>query len=91
MDEIDTGLHYSVQTRLWELLAAWAVQFDVQVVATTHSLDCVRAFAEVARRAETPAAQVIRLGRRGAGPLEAFVFDEPDAFEMVGHDELEVR
>ncbi|MFS8068300.1 MAG: AAA family ATPase [Byssovorax sp.] len=98
VDEIDTGLHYSVQTQLWELLDAWSTQFDVQIVATTHSLDCVRAFAEVARRSdrcaieedETPA-QVIRLGRRGAGPLQAFVFDEPDAFEMVSQDELEVR
>ncbi|HSO00844.1 MAG TPA: ATP-binding protein [Candidatus Nanopelagicales bacterium] len=98
VDEIDTGLHYSVQTRLWELLAAWSAKFDVQIVATTHSLDCVRAFAEVARRDNLRAteqgaapAQVIRLGRRGTGPLQAFIFDEPDAFEMVSQDELEVR
>lgn len=97
VDEIDKGLHYSVQTQMWELLDAWSTQFDVQIVATTHSLDCVRAFAEVARRVDRCAteedvpAQVIRLGRRGAGPLQAFVFDEPDAFEMVDQDELEVR
>jgi hypothetical protein len=93
VDEIDTGLHYSVQTQLWELLAAWSAQFDVQIVATTHSLDCVRAFAEVGRSKKDGAvsAQVIRLGRRGTGPLQAFIFDEPDAFEMVGQDELEVR
>lgn len=98
VDEIDTGLHYSVQTHLWELLAAWSAQFDVQIVATTHSLDCVRAFAEIARRGVLRAmengaapAQVIRLGRRGTGPLQAFVFDDPDAFEMVGQDEVEVR
>ena len=98
VDEIDTGLHYSVQTQLWELLAAWSAQFEVQIVATTHSLDCVRAFADVARRGDLGAteegaapAQVIRLGRRGTGPLQAFIFDEPDAFEMVSQDELEVR
>jgi len=98
VDEIDTGLHYSMQTQLWELLAAWSAQFDVQIVATTHSLDCVRAFAEVARHGDLRAreedaapAQVIRLGRRGTGPLQAFIFDEPDAFEMVGQEELEVR
>lgn len=98
VDEIDTGLHYSVQTRMWELLATWTKQFDVQVVATTHSLDCVRAFAEVARREDlardadgAALAQVIRLGRRGDSPVQAFLFDEPDAFEMVGEGELEVR
>lgn len=98
IDEIDTGLHYSVQTRVWELLTAWANQFDVQVFATTHSLDCVRAFAEIAKRDESTKsdngmglAQVIRLGRRGDSPLRAFLFDDADAFEMVAEDELEVR
>ncbi len=98
VDEIDTGLHYSVQARMWELLATWTKQFDVQILATTHSLDCVRAFAEVARREEfakdaegAALAQVIRLGRRGNSAVQAFFFDEPDAFEMVGEGELEVR
>jgi AAA15 family ATPase/GTPase len=97
VDEIDTGLHYSVQTRLWELLTAWAIQFDVQVFATTHSLDCVRAFAEVVQRQgssennELGLAQVIRLGRRGDSALRAFIFEDANAFEMVTDDELEVR
>lgn len=98
VDEIDTGLHYSVQVRMWELLAAWSVKFDVQIVATTHSLDCVRAFAEVAGRPEAekegegaPIGQVIRLGRRGTDPLQAFLFTDPDAFEMIEQHELEVR
>lgn len=92
VDEIDTGLHYSVQARMWELLTAWALQFDVQVFATTHSLDCVRSFAEVARREDSSGlAQVIRLGRRGDSTLRAFLFEDADAFEMVAEDELEVR
>ncbi|HMY14807.1 MAG TPA: AAA family ATPase [Polyangium sp.] len=98
IDEIDTGLHYSVQTRVWELLTAWANQFDVQVFATTHSLDCVRAFAEVAKRDESAQsndgmglAQVIRLGRRGDSALRAFLFEDAETFEMVADDELEVR
>lgn len=98
IDEIDTGLHYSVQTRVWELLTAWANQFDVQVFATTHSLDCVRAFAEVAKRDESAQsndgmglAQVIRLGRRGDSAVRAFLFEDAETFEMVAEDELEVR
>ncbi len=98
VDEIDTGLHYSVQTRIWELLTAWAVLFDVQVFATTHSLDCVRAFAEIAKRDASAhsnnglgLAQVIRLGRRGDSPLRAFLFEDAETFEMVAEDELEVR
>lgn len=96
VDEIDTGLHYSVQPRMWELLTAWAIQFNVQIFATTHSLDCVRAFAEVARKKNdeektNASAQVIRLGRRGDEHLRAFLFEDPEAFEMVAKDELEVR
>ena len=43
IDEIDTGLHYSVLGQMWEFLAETARKFNVQVVATTHSLDCIRA------------------------------------------------
>lgn len=42
IDEIDTGLHYSVLGRMWKLVAEAAAKFDIQVFATTHSADCVR-------------------------------------------------
>jgi hypothetical protein len=45
VDEIDTGLHHSVMTRMWRLVVEVAQRLDVQVLATTHSLDCVRALA----------------------------------------------
>ena len=43
MDEIDTGLHYSVMTSLWKLVIATAARLDIQVFATTHSNNCIRA------------------------------------------------
>jgi hypothetical protein len=46
-DEIDTGLHYSIMGEMWRLVVETARQADVQVVATTHSLDCVRGLAWV--------------------------------------------
>ncbi len=45
IDEIDTGLHYSVMGDMWRLVVETAQQSDVQVFATTHSLDCVRGLA----------------------------------------------
>jgi len=45
VDEIDTGLHYSVMGAMWLLVVKAAVYSDVQVFATTHSLDCVRGLA----------------------------------------------
>ena len=45
VDEIDTGLHYSVMGDMWSLVAETARRRDVQVLATTHSSDCVRGLA----------------------------------------------
>jgi len=45
VDEIDTGLHYSIMGDMWRLLVEGAKQANVQVFATTHSLDCVRGLA----------------------------------------------
>ena len=45
LDEIDTGLHYSVMAKMWHLVVEAARRSNVQVFATTHSSDCVRGLA----------------------------------------------
>lgn len=45
IDEIDTGLHYSVMTEMWELVVKHAIESNVQVFATTHSWDCIEGLA----------------------------------------------
>lgn len=45
IDEIDTGLHYSIMGDMWLLVVEAAKRYDIQVFATTHSLDCVRGLA----------------------------------------------
>ncbi|RKH71754.1 hypothetical protein D7X96_07460 [Corallococcus interemptor] len=47
VDEIDTGLHHSVMVKMWRLVTEAAKRLNVQVLATTHSLDCVRALASL--------------------------------------------
>jgi predicted ATP-dependent endonuclease of OLD family len=47
IDEFDAGLHYSKLGDVWRALHAIAVDRDVQVFATTHSYECVRAADEV--------------------------------------------
>lgn len=41
LDEIDTGLHYSRLKDMWRMVIKAAQELDVQVFATTHSLDCL--------------------------------------------------
>lgn len=45
LDEAESGLHYRTQIILWNMLNKLANDFNVQIFATTHSVDCVRAFA----------------------------------------------
>ncbi|ETX02887.1 MAG: hypothetical protein ETSY2_34620 [Candidatus Entotheonella gemina] len=40
IDEIDTGLHFTVLSNMWKLVYETAKRLNVQVFATTHSNDC---------------------------------------------------
>ena len=40
VDEIDTGLHYTVMEDMWRMISEQAAALSVQVFATTHSRDC---------------------------------------------------
>lgn len=52
-DEIDNGLHYSNQVVLWKALLRLAEKFDVQIMATTHSIDCISSLAEAGALSES--------------------------------------
>lgn len=45
IDEIDTGIHYSRFEPFLSTIIASAISNDVQVFATTHSLECIKYFA----------------------------------------------
>ena len=42
-DEVENGLHHSVLPKVWEKVGEAAQQFNTQIVATTHSAECVQA------------------------------------------------
>ncbi|MEA3345449.1 MAG: AAA family ATPase [Chloroflexota bacterium] len=43
VDEVENGLHYTVMRKIWEAIANLAREYNVQVFATTHSEECIRA------------------------------------------------
>ena len=47
VDEIDTGLHYTAMSQMWNLIQNAARDFNVQVFATTHSYDCIHSLAKI--------------------------------------------
>jgi AAA domain, putative AbiEii toxin, Type IV TA system len=88
VDEIENGIHYSVQADLWRLVFETAARLNVQVFATTHSYDCIKAFEEAARESEEEGV-LIRLARRGDRTLVG-EFDERE-LEIAVEGEIEVR
>ena len=49
VDEIDTGLHYSVMADMWRMVSKRAAALKVQVFATTHSRDCYESLAAIVK------------------------------------------
>jgi len=43
VDEIENGLHFAILKGVWRGIAASAQKWNVQIYATTHSLECIRA------------------------------------------------
>lgn len=84
IDEIDTGLHVSTMTSMWQFLARAAERLDVQVFATTHSDDCIRGLASFLRNdpAATNWTKLFRI-ERGAQTMTSYsaeqIIDASDA------------
>jgi hypothetical protein len=48
IDEIENGLHHSILTKVWQVIFQMAKKLNVQVFASTHSLNCIQSFQEAA-------------------------------------------
>lgn len=79
IDEIENGLHYSIQEEVWEKLFRLAKELDIQIFATTHSEDAIKAFCKVAVAGKKVDGKLISLGRSAAiadnGKILADVYD----------------
>jgi len=49
IDEFENGLHWALHPKVWEIIIRLSEELNVQIVATTHSRDCVKGFYEVWR------------------------------------------
>lgn len=89
VDEIESGLHYSVLPDVWDLIFKTARDLNVQVFATTHSYDCIEAFAQAAVDETESDGMLIRLARKD-NQIKAFTFNEKE-LETVAKERIEVR
>ncbi len=89
IDEVENGVHYSVMKDLWALILKQSQDLNVQVFATTHSLDCIRGFEAAASGLDAEDASLIRL--EGVNGVISGVSFEPDELNLVVEKEIEVR
>lgn len=92
VDEIGTGIHYSVQPGLWDFILALAFRLNVQVFATTHSWDAVEAFQQATQNHQEIDGMLISLRNKEDSPGEVVgtLFDEED-LAYITQEQIEVR
>ena len=88
VDEIDTGLHFTAMSRMWRFVSAAALKLNVQVFATTHSQDCVRALASICE--DSPSAHNISMQRVERAASQSVTIKE-DGVIAVAERGIEVR
>jgi predicted ATPase len=89
IDEIDTGLHYTVMSKMWKLVCATAKKLNVQVFATTHSSDCWKTLADTTVEDEF-ADMAIRIHRINKEKRRPITFTNREMHLALDED-IEVR
>lgn len=88
IDEIENGLHYSVQTDIWRLIFQIAQRLNVQVFATSHSWDCITSFQQAAQE-DKQEGVLVRLENK-KGEVVATVFNE-NKLAIATREQIEIR
>jgi hypothetical protein len=90
IDEIENGLHYSVMSDVWKAIHKAAVEFDVQIFATTHSFEMIRAANEAFSDSAPDDFRYLRLDRSQSGQIKVVTYDE-ESLDSSLESNLEVR
>ena len=90
IDEAENGIHHSVQPDFWRMVFKTAHANNVQVIATTHSFDCVRGFAQAAVECEEAEGVLVRHRTRKMGPCGAVEYSERN-LKAAAKQHIEVR
>ena len=89
IDEIDIGFHHSIVKDVWQIIGSLAREFNVQVFATTHNLECVKAAHEAFAQDDADPFRLHRL-EWCQNAVRARTY-EPDTLATALSAELEVR
>ena len=89
IDEAENGIHHSVQEDYWRMILESSRRNNTQIIATTHSLDCVTGFARAATNNNEVEGLLVRLEHRNDG-VQAVEYSEED-LQTAADQNIEVR
>jgi len=89
VDEIENGIHWSALPEVWKFVVKVAKRLNVQVFATTHSNDCLRAFHVGTKDDEEMAGIAVRIEKRN-GEFGVEIFDE-NRLAVIAKEAIEIR
>ena len=89
LDEVENGIHHSIQFNFWKMVMLTAHENSVQVIATTHSNDCVKGFARAAVELDDMVGLLHRIENDG-GKARAVSYSE-GGLKVAAEQGIEVR
>lgn len=87
LDEFETGLHYSVQEQLWNIVFSLSEKLNIQVFATSHSRDCIEGFAN---QNNDMNGLLVRMENRGESIVPVQYVNKDDILFAIKKD-IEIR
>lgn len=89
IDEAENGIHHSVLKDFWSMILIAAQKHNVQVFATTHSSDCIRAFARAVNKIEDVNGVLVRLDKKH-DQIRTVEYSK-EHLEIAADQDIEVR
>lgn len=89
LDEAENGIHYELFPKLWDFVMRTAEENNVQVIATTHSWDCVAGFTKASNELKEIKGHAFRIVREGED-TRAVSYTEKE-LSIAAEGNIEVR
>ena len=89
IDEIENGLHHSVLSKVWQVIEKAGNQFNTQIIATTHSYECIAAAEQVFKSSNEDFFLLHRIERLKTG-VRCVTYDKETMGAAMQHN-MEVR
>lgn len=89
LDEAENGIHHTLQAGFWSMVLRTASAHNTQVLATTHSKDCINGFARAVLKRPDIDGSLIRLERENE-EVRAVEYSKEE-LETAAEQDIEVR